>query len=260
MRVRTFLSHQTINRWVEICRKELLSDLPKSIKNFSVQSHSRYSSLAHALSGNVTPTHSPDQVGRSNASTYPQPSPHVRQDVRLTFIAMIYARLLTPTQTFPVRDASPVHIGPQLDLLAQSQNPATKIKAHTPHKAHACPSCKKKFQRRQELMRHLLSNLPHWILCPFPRCPWVGNRRWNLKAHLRKAHPKFNDGREPEDEETQIYDPEVFVESMARGTLTVASAADTALSMVKNRFAEPDKAGLKAKVWSSRRKVCTERR
>ena len=73
--------------------------------------------------------------------------------------------------------------------------------------------------------------------------------------HLMKVHPEFNNGREPE-EEIQIYDPEVFVESMARGTLTVAEAADTARSMVKKRFAEPDK----AKVWSSRRKVCTERR
>ena len=254
--------HQTINKYVEFCHRELLPDLCQINKDFSVQGHSRYSSLAHALSRCVTPAHSPDQVGRSNAFAYPQSS-HVSRDVRWilsTFIAMSYARLLTPTQTFPVRDANPVHIGPQLVTLALSQNPATKIKAHTPHKAHACPNCKKKFQRRQELMRHLLSNLPHWILCPFPRCPWVGNRRWNLKAHLRKAHPKFNDGREPEDEETQIYDPDVFVESMARGTLTVASAADTALSMVKNRFAEPDKAGLKANVWSSRRKVCTEGR
>jgi hypothetical protein len=74
-----------------------------------------------------------------------------------------------------------------------------------------------------------------------------------------KTHPKFNDGREPEQEETQIYDPEKLVESMARGTSTVVAAADTALSMVKKRFAEPDKAGVEAKVWSNRRKVCTER-
>ncbi|KAH9991826.1 hypothetical protein BJV77DRAFT_1113063 [Russula vinacea] len=124
--------HQTIN-------KELLPDLCQINKDFSVQGHSRYSSLAHALSRCVTPAHSPDQVGRSNAFAYPQSS-HVSRD------------------TFPVRDANPVHIGPQLVPLALSQNPATKIKAHTPHKAHACPNCKKKFQRRQELMRHLLSN------------------------------------------------------------------------------------------------------
>jgi hypothetical protein len=223
------------------------------------QGHSRYSSLAHALSGNVTPTHSPDQVGQSNAPAYPQPSPHLRQDVSSTSIAIFYARLLTPAQTSPVRDISPVHIASQPVSLALFQNPATKIKAHTPDKPHACPDCRKKFQRRQELMRHLLSNLPHWILCPFPRCPWVGNRRWNLKEHL-KAHPKFNNGREPEPEETQIYDPDELVESMAKGTLTVASAADTALSTIKKRFAEPDKVGVEAKVWSSRRKRCTERR
>lgn len=46
---------------------------------------------------------------------------------------------------------------------------------------------------------------------------------------------------------------------MVRGTLAVGKAADIALSMVKKRFAEPDKVGVEANVWGSRRKFCKAR-
>ena len=46
---------------------------------------------------------------------------------------------------------------------------------------------------------------------------------------------------------------------MARGTLAVGKAADIALSMVEKRFGEPDKAGVQANVWGSRRKFCKAR-
>lgn len=49
------------------------------------------------------------------------------------------------------------------------------------------------------------------------------------------------------------------MESMARGTLAVGKAADIALSMVEKRFGEPDKAGVQANVWGSRRKFCKAR-
>ena len=70
------------------------------------------------------------------------------------------------------------------------------------------------------------------------------------------AHANLYPGGKPEPEEYQIYDPEKLVESMTNGTLTVVSAANMALSMVKERFAEPDKVGVEANVWSSRRRFC----
>jgi hypothetical protein len=72
-----------------------------------------------------------------------------------------------------------------------------------------------------------------------------------------KVHP--NPGREYERKEFQIYELEKLVQSMANGTLTVESAANIALSEVKKRFQEQDKAGVEASVWGSRRKFCTAR-
>jgi hypothetical protein len=54
--------------------------------------------------------------------------------------------------------------------------------------------------------------------------------------------------RKPERKEWQIYDRDVLVETMARGTLTVVEAADIAMSMVNESFSEPDKMSIKANV------------
>jgi hypothetical protein len=82
----------------------------------------------------------------------------------------------------------------------------------------------------------------------------MGNRLYSLTNHMT-AHPQGG-GLAPE--EYQIYNPEELVGSMARGTLTVVSAADIALSMVEERFAQPDKVGVAANVWNRRRKFCKE--
>ena len=169
--------------------------------------------------------------------------------------------VLTSTQTCPVQgDAIPtrIHVSTPSVSPVPSPNPAVQTKARTPSKHHACPNCKKKFKRRQELKRHVLSNLPHCIHCPFPRCPWTGNRQYNFMKHI-EVHPNFNSGRENERKESQIYDPKKLVESMASGTLAFGKAADIARSMVKTKFPKPDKAGVKVNVWGSRRKLCKAR-
>jgi hypothetical protein len=74
-----------------------------------------------------------------------------------------------------------------------------------------------------------------------------------------KVHPDPDPGRDHGGKEFQIYDSEKLVESMASGTLTVECAADTALSKVKKRFEEQDKADVEAIVWGKRRKFCKAR-
>ena len=71
------------------------------------------------------------------------------------------------------------------------------------------------------------------------------------------VHPKPDPDREHDRNGSQIYDPEKLVKSMAKGTLAVKRATEIALSKVKKRFEEKDKAGVKANVWGSRRKFCT---
>ena len=75
----------------------------------------------------------------------------------------------------------------------------------------------------------------------------------------RKVHPNPDPGRQYKRNEFQIYDPAELVQFMARGTMTVERAVGIALSKVKKRFEEQDKAGVEASVWGSRRKLCTER-
>jgi hypothetical protein len=74
-----------------------------------------------------------------------------------------------------------------------------------------------------------------------------------------KVHPSPGPRREHGRKVFQIYDPEKLVQSMASGTLAVERAADIALSKVKKRFEEQDKAGVEVTVWGSRRKFCTAR-
>jgi hypothetical protein len=134
--------------------------------------------------------------------------------------------------------------------------PPIQTKTPTDQKRYSCPYCKEKFKRNQELKRHLRSNLPDSIHCPFSLCPWTGRRQYSLTKHL-EAHP--DPGRKYGRKESQIYDPEELVRSMASGTLTVEGATDIALSKIRKRFQEKDKAGVEASVWGSRRKFCTAR-
>ncbi|KAH9961446.1 hypothetical protein BGW80DRAFT_1358540 [Lactifluus volemus] len=49
-----------------------------------------------------------------------------------------------------------------------------------------CPKCEKPCGRRQELGRHLLTfHLPCSVHCPYASCPWRGDRKDDLKKHLK---------------------------------------------------------------------------
>ena len=74
-----------------------------------------------------------------------------------------------------------------------------------------------------------------------------------------KIHPNPDPGRQYEQKGCQIYDPDELVQSMASGTMTVERAVGIALSKVKKRFEEQDKAGVETSVWGSRRKLCVAR-
>ena len=151
-------------------------------------------------------------------------------------------------------DPGPLHVPSSVVSHIQTKTPAVQ-------KQVICPYCKRKFRRNQEQRRHLLSNLPDSIHCPFPLCPWTGHRHYSLMEHM-KAHPNPDPGRrgrEYERKEFQLYDAEKLVDLMASSTLTVERAANMALSDVKKRFGEQDKAGVEASVWGSRRKFCTAR-
>ena len=190
--------------------------------------------------------HSLDQIVQSNASI-PQPPFHdVRQDVcRIlsTLISLIYTKLLTPTQTSPVRDASP------------DPNPVAQTEAHISRVV--CPNCKKRYSTVGARRRHFLANLPHHIRCPYSGCYWTGDRLHGLEVHIKNNHPH----KELVWEEYQIYDPEEVLRWMADGTLTFVSAVDNAWLKVEERLTQEDMVGIEADMWKSvwdisRRKFC----
>lgn len=237
--------------------------------------------MVHAPSQNVTPTVPQDYIAQSNAPSFPQPLIHAYQQQcgqfsvqgdtgpevnflpqHLASAAASQRQVAQPNASLPPQPTHPVWQGTfpvqgdpgTLHVPSKTVSPIQTI-TPTDQKRHTCPYCKRKFKRKQELKRHLLSNLPDSILCPFPLCPWTGHRQYSLMKHM-KVHPS---PRERERKEFQIYDLEKLVRSMANGTLTVECAADIALSKIKERFQEQDKVGVEANVWGSRRKFCTAR-
>ncbi|KAH9047689.1 hypothetical protein EDB84DRAFT_441047 [Lactarius hengduanensis] len=57
-----------------------------------------------------------------------------------------------------------------------------------------CPSCAYvSCGRLQELERHVLKHLPHYIYCPRPDCNWRGSRRYSLIDHYKKQHGEVLD-------------------------------------------------------------------
>lgn len=157
------------------------------------------------------------------------------------------------TQNSPVEgDALMVDSSPELVL--QMLPPETE--AHTSLGQFTCSNCNRSFKRMQELRRHLLSNLPHPFRCPNPNCSWSCSRQERLDKHI-KTHQNFDSGHEFEN---QLYDPEQLLDWMVDGIVDVVSAAEFALSLIKAKLEELDLAGVETKVWSSRRKFCTQRR
>jgi hypothetical protein len=173
-------------------------------------------------------------------------------------IALIYADAARK-QTFSEQgDAGPDCVSPGETFVNQAEAsslPKKKLpKKELPKKELPkipCTYCGKEVGRMQELKRHLLLNLPNWILCRWPECSSTYYRPYDLKMHMKDEHQisdfKF------ERSEVQIYNPNKLLESMVKGTLSVEKAADVALSMAKEGLAE-GQAGVV--LWEKRTRFC----
>jgi len=160
---------------------------------------------------------------------------------------------LSGQSTFQVHgDTSMVTVPSPLGFSMPSQNEVAQHNEHVPPKRAVCHNCGKRFNRKQERDRHIRSYLPHSIYCPFPRCPWRGDRQVNLTKHWKENHPNY--GPAPRQQQSRIYNPDSFVEQVVCGELTVEFAAEIALLRVESRTWELDKGGVWADGWGRRKK------
>jgi len=146
------------------------------------------------------------------------------------------------------KDAGLVDVPIPRQDYASSQDQGAQLDNSTP--PLRCPKCRKDFKRKQELERHIRSYLPHFLFCPFPRCPWRGNRQVNLTTHWQEKHEYC--GLDPMQQKSQIYCPNELVTSVLRGDLTVEKAASIALSVVANKAGELDKRDVWEDNWGRR--------
>ena len=114
-----------------------------------------------------------------------------------------------------------------------------------------CTYCGTKVVRMQELKRHLLLNLPNWILCRWPDCSSTHYRPYDLQMHMKNEH-QVSDFIFERDE-VQIYDPDKLLESMVKGALSVEEAASVALSMAKEGLGESQEGVM---LWGKRKRFC----
>ena len=158
-------------------------------------------------------------------------------------------------QTFSEQgDAGPDCVSPSETLvkIEATNLPKNKLPKKKPAKAKVpCKYCGKIFGRMQELKRHLLLNLLHWILCPSLGCSSTYYRPFDLQMHMKDAH-QISDFRF-ERNIVQIYDPDELLDSMVKGTLSVEQAADLALSMAKEGLAEGQ---VGVMLWGKRTNFC----
>ena len=92
------------------------------------------------------------------------------------------------------------------------------------------PTCKSKrsWGRKQELERHVLKHLPHYICCPHPSCFWSGSRRCAFKHHYKRKHMK---GQPPDlctPEASTIYNAKPLAKRLVNGEITLAEAINEA--------------------------------
>ena len=133
---------------------------------------------------------------------------------------------------------------------ALSQGQVAELDAPTDN---PCPLCGRNFRRNQDRNRHIRTFLPHWVYCPFPRCPWRGDRQDNLKAHWKTAHAKC--GQVLKQDNCKIYDPALLVKSVVGRELSIESAAHTALLEVERRAQELGKVGIWTDWWGRAQKI-----
>jgi hypothetical protein len=133
---------------------------------------------------------------------------------------------------------------------APSQDQVADLDAPTDN---PCPLCGRNFRRSQDRNRHIRTFLPHWVYCPFPRCPWRGDRPDNLRAHWKTSHAKC--GQVLNQEHCKIYDPALLVKSVVDRESSIESAAYVALLEVERRAQELGKIGIWTDWWGRPQKI-----
>jgi len=151
--------------------------------------------------------------------------------------------------TFQVQDTNLVHAPPQLVMPSPSQNPVAQA-APAPTQLFVCPPCGRGFGRWQDRDRHVRTHLPYTYYCPFPRCPWRGDRPENVLRHWDNMHSEYQPA--PSWQQCQIYHSNGLVTAILDGALTVEEAAEVALSVVAIRAMETDKGDVWENGWGRR--------
>lgn len=117
---------------------------------------------------------------------------------------------------------------------------------------YPCPSptCSAQFKRWQDRNRHLLSlsHLPYWIHCPLQDCNWRNSRVDVFWSHWENNHPQYSGGT-PEPSDYTVYDPEVVLDPINRGTSSVAEAVEIALGLVREKADQLQKPSLWVNPW-----------
>jgi len=149
-------------------------------------------------------------------------------------------------QTIQAQDTNLVNVPPQLVM----PSPPVAQAAPAPTQLVVCPPCGRGFGRWQERDRHVRTHLPYTYYCPFPRCPWRGDRPENVSTHWYNMHSEY--GPAPSRQQCQIHNPNGLITAILDGALTVEEAAEIALSVVAIRAMEFDKGDVWENGWGRR--------
>jgi len=157
-------------------------------------------------------------------ATPPQPSPLHMQELPTFSSSLEEVRSPQSVTVPPVSEASKN----VLPAIALSTHKDTSPKAAS-FATDSCPSsgCQRKCGRPQELERHILQHLPHWIYCPQSGCNWTGYRRDVLREHLKKEH---GGAPLPPSKMFIIYDAKGIVKRVLKKDITIVLAEREALT------------------------------
>lgn len=92
--------------------------------------------------------------------------------------------------------------------------------------------------RLQELERHVLKHLPHYIYCPRPDCNWRGNRRYSLMDHYKKQHPVGEVLDRDSPDAFTIYDGKRLAKRLVNREVTLKQAIGEADAFVRTKAGE----------------------
>ncbi|KAI0290171.1 hypothetical protein BC826DRAFT_1028472 [Russula brevipes] len=178
-----------------------------------------------------------DRVPQFNAPTFHQPlacASNIRQQT--------------------VQDSSDVHFPFQSAMPASPQNLARQPNAPMSLLLLVCPksNCRVQFHPRQERDRHFRSHFAYSLPCPFPRCPWRGSRQSVYKVHWKRNHQKRDQA--PVRRQNVISKPDPLMKLVHWDALTVESASEISLSIVRITAEKINKLGVWEGGWGRRAK------